>query len=329
MPVTIRDVARLAGVSAMTVSRVANGQEGVAGETRRRVEAAIAELGYVPNGLARGLISRHTRIVGLVVPDIANPFFTLVVRGVEEIAWRSGHHLMLCNTRGDLARERSYIRDMVALRAEGLVVAPVGDRSAPGLQELTRNDLPFVLVDRSVRGKKADLVQGDSIAGARQLVARLLAEGHRAVAMLTEQSEVSTARDRALGYEQALGAAGIRIRSELVVETSSIDPAGSREATRRLLALPEPPTAIFAVNNIAAVGVLEAARDVGLAVPGELAVACFDDLGFTAGFGPQLTVLAQPAETFGTIAMQLLLDRISGDETGPGRTVVLPGELLI
>jgi LacI family transcriptional regulator len=299
----------------------------VSDDTRRRVEAAIAELRYVPNGLARGLISRHTKIVGLVVPDIANPFFTLVVRGVEEIAWRAGHHVMLCNTRGDLARERSYIRDMLALRAEGLVVAPVGDSSAPGLQELTRNDLPFVLVDRSVRGKKADLVQGDSIAGARELVERLISGGHRAIAMLTERDEVSTARDRALGYRQALEAAGIDLRPELVVETSAIDPHGARAETARLLGLAEPPTAIFAVNNIAAAGVLDAAREAGIDVPGELAVACFDDLGYATGLGPPLTVLAQPAETFGTIAMQLLLDRITGDETGPGRTVVLPGAL--
>src|SRR5579864_3060909 len=148
--VTIRDVARRAGVSAMTVSRVINGQPRVGEETRRRVEAAVAELGYVPNGLARGLSRRRTKLVGLIVPDIANPFFTLVVRGAEDTAWRAGYRAILANTQTDLERERGQLEDMLALQVDGVLIAPVSDRSAPQLRALARNQVPFVLVDRSI-----------------------------------------------------------------------------------------------------------------------------------------------------------------------------------
>ena len=209
MSVTLRDVARLAGVSAMTVSRVINDQPRVKEETRRRVEAAIAELGYVPNGLARGLIRRKTKTIGLIVPDIANPFFTLVVRGAEDVAWRAGYHVILCNTQTDLERERGHIDDMLAFRVDGVLIAPVSDRSAPQLRALARNKVPFVLIDRSIPGFHGDLVQGDSVAGARLLVEHLIALGHRRIAMITRaERRLHRARPRP-GYRDALEAAGI------------------------------------------------------------------------------------------------------------------------
>ena len=329
MTVTIRDVARLAGVSAMTVSRVINDQPRVKDETRHRVNAAIAELAYVPNGLARGLIRRRTKTIGLIVPDIANPFFTLVVRGAEDVAWRAGYHVILCNTQTDLVRERGYLDDMLAFRVDGVLIAPVSDRSAPQLRVLGRNEVPFVLIDRSIAGFDGDLVQGDSVAGARLLVNHLIELGHRRIGMISEPADVSTARDRVQGYGDALAAAGIELRPELVAESSAIDLRAARDATLRFLDLPEPPTAIFAVNNIAAIGVAQAARERGLTIPANLGLVCFDDIELASRLDPFLTVLAQPAETFGTIAMQLLLDRLTGNVSERGRTVVLPGELVV
>jgi LacI family transcriptional regulator len=327
--VTIRDVARRAGVSAMTVSRVINGSPRVGEETRRRVQAAVSELAYVPNTFARGLVRRATRTVGVIIPDIANPFFTLVVRGAENAAWRAGYHVILCNTQGDLERERGYLGDMLGFRVEGALVAPVDDRSGVQLEALTANRVPFVLVDRSVAGYTGDVVQGDSVAGARLLVEHLIGCGHRRIAMLTESSVVSTARDRLRGYREALEAAGIVLAPALVREASVTDLRAASRVAGELLDLPEPPTAIFAVNNVAAVGVAEAARGRGLAIPDDLALVCFDDIGLASGLDPYLTVVAQPAETFGTIAMQLLFDRLHGGADGPGRTVVLPGDLVI
>src|SRR6266508_6046928 len=267
MRVTIHDVATDAAVSAMTVSRVINGIPRVRPDTRKRVEASIAKLGYVPNRVARGLIQRKTRAFGVIVPDVANPFFTLVVRGVEQVAWRAGYHVILCDTQGDLERERGYLEDMVAFQVEGVLIAPVGDRSRPQLRRLTRNNVPFVIVDRSIAGFEADIVQGDSVGGARQLVEHLIGLGHRRIGMVTETTDVSTARDRLRGYREALQSAGVEPDPELVVESSAIDPEAAAEGTRRLLGLADPPSAIFAVNNIAVVGVAEAARQEGLEVP--------------------------------------------------------------
>ncbi len=329
MRVTIHDVATHAGVSAMTVSRVINESPRVSDATRRRVQASIARLGYVPNRLARGLIQRKTGAFGVLVPAVANPFFTLVVRGVEGVAWRAGYHVILCDTQGDLERERGYLEDMVAFQVEGVLIAPVGDRSRPHLRLLTRNNVPFVLMDRSITGFDGDLVKGDSVAGGRKLVEHLIELGHRRIGMITETTEVSTARDRLQGYREALEHAGIGFDADLVVESSAIDPNAAREATLKLLALPHPPSAIFAVNNIAVVGVVEAARERELEVPGDLALVCFDDIEHVSRLYPFLTVMAQPAETYGTIATQLLLDRLSGRVGQRRRIVVLPADFIV
>jgi LacI family transcriptional regulator len=329
MRVTIHDVASHAGVSAMTVSRVINDSPRVSADTRKRVQASISKLGYVPNRLARGLIQRKTGAFGVIVPDVANPFFTLVVRGVEQVAWRAGYHVMLCDTQGDLDRERGYIEDMLAFQVEGVLMAPVGDGSRPHLRLLTRNSVPFVLIDRSIAGFEGDLVQGDSVAGGRRLVEHLLELGHRRIGMITEATSVSTARDRLQGYRDALEHAGIEFDPELVVESSAIDPNAARNATLRLLSLADRPSAIFAVNNIAVVGVVEAARERGLEIPDDLALVCFDDIEHVSRLYPFLTVMAQPAETYGTIATQLLLDRLSGRIGERRRIVVLPADFII
>src|SRR6266404_1439066 len=170
MNATVRDVARRAGVSAMTVSRVINGSAGVRPETRRRVERAVTELDFVPNGVARGLMSSKSGTLGLIVPDISNPFFSILVRGAETVARRAGYRVLLCNSEADLALERQYIDDMISLRIEGLLIAPVGDRSRASLLSLTRRSFPLVLIDRSVERLDCDLVQADSTAGAREMV---------------------------------------------------------------------------------------------------------------------------------------------------------------
>jgi LacI family transcriptional regulator len=329
MRVTLRDVAERAGVSPMTVSRVINNSPRVQADTRRRVQAAIAELHYVPNRLARGLIRRKTGTLALLVPDLANPFFTLIVQAAEDVAWRAGYHVILCDTRAELEREREYVEDMVEFQVEGLLVAPVSDRSRSHLRVLARNNIPYVLIDRSIERFEADLVQGDSVAGARRLVDHLIALGHRRIAMISEALDVSTSRERLQGYREALEAAAIEQRAEYVVQASAVDARSGSDAALRLFELEEPPTAIFAVNNIVAVGVVEAARERGIEIPGDLALVCFDDIEHVSRLYPFLTVMAQPAETFGTLATQLLLDRIAGRVRERRRMVVLPADLIV
>jgi LacI family transcriptional regulator len=326
--VTIKDVARASGVSSMTVSRVINESQKVRPETRRRVEQAIAELGYVPSRLARGLSRQRTGTLAVIVPDVANPFFTEVVRAAEEVARRGGYGVILCDTRADLSVERDVVEELIAHRVEGIVIAPVSDLSAAHLRRLDEFRVPCVLVDRTLPGVERDAVVGDSFAGARRLVEHLIALGHGRIGLIVESNQVSTARDRRRGYEAALAAAGIALDPSLVVETA-VDPVGGAEGMRRLLELEQRPTAVFTVNNLVALGAIEAVRGAGLEVPDDVALVCFDDIEYASRLYPFLTALEQPAETFGTVATQLLLERIQG--RGPARrhVVVLPGEFVV
>jgi LacI family transcriptional regulator len=288
--VTIRDVAQRCGVSPMTVSRVINESASVSPATRRRVERAIADLGYVPSRLARGLSRQRTGTIAVIVPDVANPFFTLIVRAAEEVARRADYRVILCDTRADLAVERDVIAELIAHRVEGIVIAPVSDRSGVHLRRLERFAVPFVLVDRTVTGVEADAVLGDSPGGARTLVEHLLSLGHRRIGLIVETDEVSTARDRRQGYEAALAAAGIPHAPELV-SYATVDPRGGFEGMSRLLELHDRPTAVFTVNNLVAVGAIEAVRAAGLEVPDDVALVCFDDIEYASRLYPFLTAL--------------------------------------
>src|SRR5262245_16931072 len=326
--VTIRDVAHRAGVSTMTVSRVINANGAVSPETRRRVDEAIAALGYVPSRLARGLSARRSGTLAVIVPDLANPFFTLIVRGAEDVARRAGLRVILGDTRGDLTTEAELIEEALAHRVDGILVAPVGDGSRARLRRIASFGVPFVLVDRTVTGVDADAVLGDSTGGARQLVEHLIALGHRRIGMIVESDDVSTAPERLRGYEDALAGAGLDADPALVVR-ADVDTGGGGEGMRRLLRPDPRPTAVFTVNNLVALGAIEAVREAGLEVPGDVALVCFDDIEYASRLYPFLTVMEQPAETFGVLGTQLLLERIEG--RGPERrhVVVLPAEFVV
>ena len=328
MPITLRDVGRRAGVSAMTVSRVINGRAGVDVETQRRVEDAIATLDYVPNRIARGLLSQKTQTIGLIVPDVVNPFFAPVVRGAETAARRAGYRVLFCNSEGDLRLEREYIDDLVSHRVEGLLLAPANDESRHGIFSLIRGGFPLVLLDRSLPDSDCDLVVCDSLAGARRLVEHLIAVGHRDIAHLTDADDTSTGRDRLQGYRGALAAAGIPARDDLVFRTT-VDQLGGYRATQEVLALDPRPTAIFAVNNMTAVGAMKALRERGQSVPEDMALVCFDDVEHLAVLSPFLTVVDQPAETLGSLGAQLLLERIAGKAGTRSRRIVLQTDLVI
>jgi LacI family transcriptional regulator len=327
--VTHKDVAALAGVSGMTVSRVINGARNVAPETRERVQAAMQELGYVPNAFARGLASQRSHAIGVVVPDMANPFFTLIIRGAESVARRSGYRVIVCNTEGDLALERDAFEEMLAHHVDGLLVAPVSDQSRSPLRQMIRQGLPVVLVDRFVSDLRCDVVRGDSYLGARMLVRHLVEVGHRKIGLIAGPSNVSTARDRTLGFRETLAAAGLSVEESWIVETDRVDPHGGRIAMEQLLARATVPTAVLVWNNFLAAGALQAIRASGRRVPVDVAVVCFDDNDYAAMVYPFLTVVATPAESFGTIGTHLLLERIVGREPERPRLVVLPPELIV
>ena len=324
---TVADVAKRAGVSAMTVSRVVNGAAAVRDETRRRVENAIAELDFVPNGVARGLTTRKTGALGLIVPDIANPYFTMIVHGAEIVARRAGYRLLLCNSEADPALERQYVEHMISHRVDGLLLAPAGDASKQNVAFLLRRRMPFVLIDRTVHGLECDVVQGDSVDGAAKLVRHLLILGHRRIALIIESDAVSTARERLQGYRVALAAADVEESPELICRTTA-DRAGGHAAMQHILELDPPATAVFAVNNMTALGAMQAISERGLNVPEDIALVCFDDVEHLTVLSPFMTVMNQPTERFGALAVERLLERIDKDEGAP-RTIMLPPELIV
>jgi LacI family transcriptional regulator len=217
---------------------------------------------------------------------------------------------------------------MIAHRVEGIVIAPVSDRSRPHLRRLATFGVPFVLVDRTVPAVDCDVVLGDSAGGARRLVEHLIALGHRRIGMIVEADDVSTARDRRKGYLAALAGAGIPADPRLIAR-ATVDPDGGSVGMRRLLELDERPSAVFTVNNLVALGAIEAVRAARLEVPDDVALVCFDDIEYASRLYPFLTVMAQPAETFGTLGTQLLLERIDGRGPRTARVVVLAPEFVV
>lgn len=328
MAATLHEVGIRAGVSAMTVSQVVNGRGGVDMETRRRVEEAIQALDYVPNWIARGLISQKTQTIGLIVPDVVNPFFAPVVRGAESAARKAGYRVLLCNSEGDLRLEREYIEDLVAHRVEGLMLAPASDRSRSSILSLLRGGFPLVLIDRALPDADCDLIVSDNANGARRLIEHLIGIGHREIAHVTDAEDTSTGRERLRGYRDALDAAGIPFQSELVVRTT-VDRIGGYRAAQEILRRDPLPTAIFAVNNMTAVGTMEALRERGLSVPRDMGLVCFDDVEHLAVLSPFLTVIDQPAETFGSLGAQLLLERMTGKASSRPRRVILQTDLIV
>ena len=323
---TIRDVARKAQVSQVTVSRVLNQSGPVSDETEKRVLAAIEELCYVPNVLARGLRSRRTQTIALVITDVTNPFWTTVARGVEDKAAENGFSVILCNTDEDPEKEDEYLDILLQKRVDGIIIAPTG-RASGGLPNLPNDEILYVLIDRCLPGCDADVVRGDSLEGACQLVQHLLEIGHRRIGLITGPAHVSTADDRLAGYRQALEEFQIPFDPDLVLR-GNYDEESGYELTNALLSLSDQPTAIFAANNFIAIGALRALRDARVRVPEEMAIVTFDEIPQLSVVYPFLTVIAQPAYEMGAIATQLLLERLAGlrDER---REIVLKTKLII
>ncbi len=324
---TIGDVARRAGVSAMTVSRVINNSGYISQETRERVEQAIVDLGYVPNALARGLRFKQTKTLALVLTDITNPFFTTIARGVEDTASEQGFSVMFCNTDESEEKEANYLNVLVQKRVDGVLLVPA-QSSPDSVIFLGERGVSCVVLDRRTPGAAVDIVHCDSEQGAYDLVQHLLGLGHRRIAVLTGPEAVSTAADRAAGYRRALAGAGLASDPALVRYGSFTQDSGACMA-RAVLALPEPPTALFAANNFIALGALGALRQAGLRVPGDISLVVFDDLPAALVIDPFLTAASQPAYEMGRRATRLLLDRLAKRGPAAPCDITLPTELIV
>ncbi|HEY8599944.1 MAG TPA: LacI family DNA-binding transcriptional regulator [Thermomicrobiales bacterium] len=314
MAATIKDVAKRAGVSVITVSRVINGAEYVRAETQARVQAAINELHYVPNQLASSLRSRQNDTLALVVPDIATTFWTAMARGAEDEAWESGYSLFLCNTDDEPAKEERYIENLLRRRVAGLaVVATIG--STELLRRLETHHLPFVMMHRKIAGIEADVIRSDSRKGAFALTKRLLDAGWRRIAYVGGPLASSLGQDRLAGYRDALQSAGITPDPALIKLGEHTQQSGYTMMAELVRTRPLP-EAICIGNSRLALGALHALTAAGTRVPEDLTVATFFELSSLIDdsrlVGTPLIVATQPAYQIGRLGIRRLLERIAG-----------------
>lgn len=325
---TMKDVARLAGVGVKTVSRVVNRETGVSATMTQRVEAAVRELGYRPDAGASALrrADGRTSAIGVVVDDVANPFFAALLRAVEEVAVRHSTVVLAGSADDDGSREREVAQAFTDRRVDGLIVAPSGSALDEIATELDRG-LPVVVVDRSVDGLAVDQVLSTNELGAADAVAHLAAHGHRRVAFLGDRTSIATARQRLDGYRQSLVDLGLDVDERLVVADLHGEASAEGAALSLFTALPEAdrPTALFCAQNRVTTGVVRALRRLGLETT--VAVVGFDDFPLADLLQPGVTVVAQDPTQVGTTAGTLLFARIDGRAEDP-RTVWVPTSLL-
>lgn len=326
MSATIRDVAKRAGVGVATVSRVLNNSGYARPETRERVHRAAAELGFVPSQLARGLVSRSSETIGLVIPDITNPFFPAVTRGVEDGASEAGYTVFLCNTDNDPALEAIDVQKLRERRVDGIIFVGTTDRH--DLVERLLGEIPVVVADRHVEHASIDSVLVDNLAGARAACSHLLDLGHTRIAHLAGNQRTRTAQERCEGYQSALLAAGLPYDERMVAWGDFTYDSGLAMA-QVLLGRSPRPTAIFAANDLIAFGAMRAAEDGGLSLPDDLSVVGFDDIPMASVLRPGLTTIRQPAYEMGRLAITMLLERIEGRVTGAGRKHRFQPELVV
>ncbi|GER85353.1 LacI family transcriptional regulator [Thermogemmatispora aurantia] len=321
---SIKEVARAAGVSTATVSRVLANSPHVRPALRERVLKAIKELEYRPNLIARSLRAQQTTTIGLIVSDIRNPFFTAISRAVEDTAYEEGYSLILCNTDEDPKKESIYLNVMRDANVAGVILSPTGPTAA-GLRELEAG-FAVVVIDRSIPDADVDMVLLDNVDSAYRLTRHLLENGYQRIAAICGERS-TTGRERCAGYEQALRAYGLLPTAELVRFVPPQIEAGYAAALR-LLDLPEPPEALLTTNSLLAAGALEAIRERGLRIPDEVALVTFDETTWASLVQPPITLIEQPTYEIGKTATELLLQRVAEPER-PTRRVILKGRLLV
>ncbi len=321
----IKDVAEKADVSTATVSRVLNNPHTVKNETKKRVQKAIQEIDYQPNMLGRNLRRSSTRMVMILLENVSNPFYSRVIRGIEQIALENDYYIVICNNNSDPAQENTYLNLLRSKVLDGVIMMKP-ELSKKKLQELGSRfavvqcceyiddlDIPFV----SINNKKA----------AYSAVKHLLDQGHQNIGFISGGQNVPSAQQRKKGYKYALQESGITIKQKYI-KNGTYGYKGGMEKTRELLSLKEKPTAIFAISDITAIGAIKTIREYNLKIPDEIAVVGFDNTSISRMYNPELTTIAQPRKEMGQKAMQLLIDIIQHNEI-KNKNIFLDHKLII
>jgi len=318
---TIKEVAKAAGVSTATVSRVLADKPYVRPEIRQRVLQVVDDLDYSPNRVARSLRSQKTNIISLIVSDIQNPFFTAVTRAVEDVASAHDMSVFVCNSDENQAKELRYLEHMRAENVAGILFSPTR-LTSEAFTEVVRTDLPIVLIDRQAVGADLDSVLIDNVRAAYELAEHLIQDGHQRIGAMFGSTS-TTGRERRQGFLQALQGYGLEVDPELVVTIEAREDIGY-QTTQKLLSHPERPQAIYCSNGLVARGAFRALRESGLRIPEEVGFASFDDTAWGALVEPPVTVIRQPTYEIGKTATELLLERLREPERATRRVVLKP-----
>lgn len=324
-PASIKDIARVAGVSHSTVSRALRNSPLVNPKTIKEIQGIARELGYQPSAIARGLVTRKTLTIGVVVTTIADPFVSEVVIGIELAANDSGYSVFLADSNADPAREKNVVHSFAERRVDGIVVTSsrVGALYTPLLSQMM---VPIVLINNQHPGQFVHSVMIDNVQGSKEATDHLIRLGHRRIAYVGDQYGHQSDTERFAGYREALDLACLPFVPELVVHGDG-KPEGGELATNRLLGQPDPPTALFCYNDMTALGALRSVHRHGLCVPADISLIGFDDIFFVSYTQPQLTTVRQPMQRMGRMAMEGLLKLMSGQSAA--EAIKVPAELIV
>jgi len=324
---TMKDVARLAGVSTSTVSHVINKNRFVSEAIADKVNAAVEQLNYAPSALARSLKLNQTRTLGMLLTASSNPFYSEVVRGVERSCYERGYSLILCNTDGDAERMNRSLETLLQKRVDGLLLMCT-ENHRPSKDAISRYpSLPIVMMDWSPFDGANDVIQDNALLGGEMATEYLIRQGYHKIACITGPLDKTTAQERLNGYRQAMNNAGLEILPGYEV-SGDFEFEGGVPAMEKLLALPEPPHAVFASNDAMAVGAYQALYQRGLRVPDDVAVIGYDDIQLAQYMMPPLTTIHQPKDSLGELAVDALLHRLQDPEAEP-QILVLTPELVV
>ncbi|MFZ5753312.1 MAG: LacI family DNA-binding transcriptional regulator [Bacillota bacterium] len=309
--VNIRQVAKKAGVSVATVSRVLNHPDTVSPRTMEQVLETIKELRYTPNGLARSLALKKTSTIALLIPNILNPLYPQVAKGVEDVAHQKGYNVLLCNTEEKEHKERDYLEMLIEKRVDGLILTSSLLRKVD-FDQIKEKQIPFVMIGKNEGNIEANRVFTDYILGGYLATQHLIEIGYTAIAHISGPKSQLASREKLQGYKKALQEANISLDERYIVEGDN-EIEGGYLGVKKLLKLPEPPQAIFAANDLMAIGAIDAIKSEGLRIPEDVAIVGFDDIKISSLIEPKLTTISQPVYKMGLIAARLLFDCIENN----------------
>ena len=330
MKINIKDVAKKAGVSTATVSRVLNNYPGVREKTKIKVLKVVKELNYEINAIARSLRQKKTNSIGIIVGNVLSQFYSVIAKSVEDMANKFGYNTILCNGDENPEKELNYLKVLKSNRVDGIILTPTG-KNSEYVQHLINSRTKMVLLDRLIEGVDCDAVLVDNTNGAYKAVKHLIDQGYKKIGIVNGYLDRTTGAERLRGYLQAIGEAGIA-KDDSLIKIGNFKKESGKKLTKELLEQSNRPEAIFTTNIDMSMGALIAIKEMGLAIPDDIGIVCFDDSDWALILEPSITVIRQPVYQLGSTAAELLIKKIENDKKGSShkpKTITLNTELII